>query len=267
MRHLGRFALLSLVWTGLLAWDLAAERLGCGAAAVAIALLAGLLMLSGTETAFYRRRALLDHYLQREGMLFRLLSRRVLILARQLFKSVLLALVLLIAVLSFDRAQWVLLAADVPLLVGLLAALAAFLDREVRSPYRGPLTRHWAVRVNAMALWLTWMLLLFFTPQENYTGLRWEEVLAYGAARPEVACDALAMLARAASVADALGLRSAEHLFADLKDQVQLLTAWAVFIASFGASFVIAWVYSLALTGVLARPWDVWHRDADGQSG
>ncbi len=258
MRHLGRFALLSLVWTGLLAWDLAAERLGCGATAVAITLLAGLLMLSGTEAAFYRRRALLDRYLQREGLLFRLLSRRALIIARQLVQSVGLALILLVAAIGFDGTQWLLLAADIPVLAILLTSFSSLLGGEVRAPYREPIARHWAARTNALLLWVFWMLLLYSTPQENYANLRWEEVLAFGAAQPTVGCDALAVLARLAAVAEALAQWSAQQLFSGLKEPLQALMAWALFLAAFGTSLLVAWTYTRALTGALARPWSVW---------
>jgi hypothetical protein len=258
VRHLGRFALLSLVWTGLLAWDLAAERLGCGAAAVAIALLAGLLMLSGTEAAFYRRRAFIGHFLEPRGLLFCLLSRRALIVTRQLVQAVALALVLLVAAIGFDRAQWLLLAADIPVLAALLTGLSSLLGREVRAPYREPMARHWAARTNALLLWVSWMLLLYYTPQENYADLRWEEVLAFGAAQPAIGCDALAVLARLAAVAEALAQWSAQQLFSGLKDPLQVLMAWTIFLAAFGASFLVAWTYTRALMGALARPWSVW---------
>jgi len=38
--------------------------------------------------------------------------------------------------------------------------------------------------------------------------------------------------------------------------------AWAVFLAAFGASFLLAWIYSRALVGVLARPWDLWRQES-----
>lgn len=129
---------------------------------------------------------------------------------------------------------------------------------EVRDPYSGPMTRHWAAQTNAVLLWLAWILSLFVTPQENDRGLRWEEILTYSAAEPAVGCDALALPARVAAVAEALALWSAQHLFAGLTQPAQALAAWAVFLAAFGTSFLIVWTYSHVLVGVLARPWSIW---------
>lgn len=247
-----------LTWGALLGWHLTADRIGCPIAAALLALTAGLLMLSGTEVAFYRRHAFVSHYLQPRGILFRLLGRRALMLIRQGIRSLLLALLLLTAALSFETAQWLLLLADVFVLSALLAAFSSLVAGEVREPYRHPMGRHWAGRVNAVLLWLALATLMYFTPRENYTDLRWEEVLAFSAAQPAVACDALELLARLAAVAEALSLWSAQHLLVGLKEPTQAIMAWALFLAAFGASFLLAWTYSRALMGIVARPWHVW---------
>jgi hypothetical protein len=113
------------------------------------------------------------------------------------------------------------------------------------------------VRLNALLLWLAWAGLLYQGPMANYTGMRWEEVVALSAAEPDIACDALALAARLASVTAALTLWSAQHLLGGLREPVQVLAAWAVFVGAFGASFLVAWAYSRALAGVLAWPWAV----------
>jgi hypothetical protein len=253
-------ALMLLVWAALLVWHLAGDRLGCPAAALLLALTAGLLALSGTEVAFYRRHAFVSHYLQPGGFLFRFLGRRILMMIREGIKSLFLALVLLVAALGFEPAQWGLLLADVLVLSAMLAAISSSLSEEVREPYPQPMARHWAGRANAVMLWLAWALLMYLSPQENYSHLRWEEVLAFSAAQPAVGCDALGILARLAAVAEALAMWSAQHLLAGLKEPAQVLMAWAVFLAAFGASFLLAWTYSRALTGVLARPWNLWRQ-------
>jgi hypothetical protein len=260
MRHAIRIALMLLVWGTMLGWHLTADWLGCPVAAVLLALTAGLMALSGTEVAFYRRLAFLSHYLESQGRLFRLLGRRVLILIRQGIKSLFLAFLLLIGALSFDWPQWLLLLADVLLLTALLAAFSSLLEDEVREPYRLPMARHWAGRVNAVLLWIAWALLMYFSPQENYAGLRWEEVIAYSAHEPVVDCDALAVLTRIGAVGQALALWFAQNQFSGLQDPDHLLAAWAAFVAAFGASFLIVWAYSRALLGPLARPWAVWRQ-------
>lgn len=255
-----RIAALLSVWGALLGWHLTADRLGCSTAAAVLALAAGVSALAGTEVAFYRRRAFVSRYLEPRGLLFRLLGGRTLILIGQGVRSLLLAFILLIGALSFETAQWQLLLVDIFVFSALLAAFSSLLSGEVRGHYRQPIVRHWAGRTNAVLLWLAWALLMYFSPAEDFSDLRWEEVIAFSAARPAVGCDALALLARFAAVAEALAMWGAQHLFIGLKEPAQVLIAWAIFLAAFGASFLIAWAYSRTLVGALARPWDAWRQ-------
>ena len=262
MQRVARIGLTLLVWGALLGWGLTADRLECTVAAVPIALAAGLIALSGMEVAFYRRHAFLRHFLVPEGLLFRVLGRRVLILLRQGIKSLLVAFVLLIAALGFEWTQWLLLLADIALLTTLLAIFSSLFEGEVREPYRLPMARHWAGKINAVLLWLAWALLMYYTPQENYAGLSWEDVVAHSANESRVGCDALAVVANMGATGEALALWFAQNQFSGLTDPDHLLTAWAAFVAAFGASFLLVWAYSRVLVGALARPWCVW-READ----
>ena len=225
-QHAVRIAAMFLVWCILFGWHLIAPWLGCLASAVVLALAAGLLMSSGTEVAFSRRRVFVSHYLETGGLLFRLLSRRTLILITQGVKALALGLFLLVSVLRLDQTQWLLLLADVLVIAFLLTGFFSILSGEVRNELRGPMVRHWAARVNATLLWLSLVLLMFFSPQVNYSHLRWEEVLAFSAAQPAVGCNSIAVLARFAAVGEALGLWSTQHLFADLRQPAQVFTAW-----------------------------------------
>ena len=262
MQHAIRIGLMLLVWGALLGWGLTADRLECAVTAVPIALAAGLIALVGMEVAFYRRHAFLRHYLIPEGFLFRVLGRRVLIFVRQGIKSLLLAFMLLIGVLGMDWPQWLLLLADVFMLAALLALFSSLFSGEVREPYRLPMARHWAGRINALLLWLAWALLIYYSPQENYAGLSWEQVVAHSAHESRVGCDALAVLANLGATGEALVLWFAQNQFSGLRDPDHLLTAWAAFVATFGASFVLVLAYTRVLIGALARPWCVW-READ----
>ena len=226
-----------LVWALFLVWHLTASRMGCHASAGTLALVAALVMSSGTEVAFSRRRAFISHYLDAEGLLFRLLSRKTLTLISQGIKALLLSIFLLVSVLRLDHTQWLLLLADVPVLALFLAGFSFILEGEMRHEYRGLMARHWAARVNATLLWFGFVLLMFFSPQENYGNLRWEEVLAFSAAEPSVGCDSLAVLARLAAVGEALGLWAAQHLFADLQKPAQVLVAWGSFSSHSGPPF------------------------------
>lgn len=244
-----------VVWMGLLGWGLTADRLPCPLAALALAAVAGLIARSGIESTLVRRRAFAGQYLVPGGLLYRLLTGRVLILIREGAQGLALGLLLLVGALVLAPAEWGLLLADAVLFSVLIAGLTWLLGRQVRGEYRRSLARHGAVRLNAVLLWLAWVCLMGFTPQANYAGLRWEEVLALAAAEPAAACDPIAMLARLASVSSALGLWAAQHLLGGLRDATQVLLAWAVFLGAFGASLLLAAAYSRALAGVLARPW------------
>jgi hypothetical protein len=256
---------LLVVWTGLLGWDLAAGRLPCLVAALALAAVAGLIARSGVESALVRRRAFAGQYLVPGGLLYRLLTGRVLILIRQGAQGLVLGLLLLVGALVLAPVEWGLLLADAVLFAALVAGLTRLLGRQVRVAYRQALARYWAVRLNAVLLWLAWVALMAFTPQTNYAGLRWEEVLAIAAGEPAVACDPVAVLARIGAVGSALGLWAAQHLLGGLRDPTQLLLAWAVFLGAFGASLLLAAAYSRALAGVLARPWGL-AGDASGEA-
>lgn len=251
----GSLLRLLVVWIGLFGWALAADRLPCPLAALALAAVAGLIARSGIESTLVRRRAFAGQYLVPGGLLYRLLTGRVLILIRQGAQGLALGLLLLVGALVLAPADWALLLADGFLFAVLVAGLTRLLGRQVRGEYRQPLARHWAMRLNAVLLWLAWASLMAFTPQANYAGLGWEEVLAFSAAQPAVACDPIAMLARLASVSSALALWAAQHLLGGLRDATQVLLAWAVFLGAFGASLLLAAAYSRALAGVLARPW------------
>lgn len=248
-----RLSSLFVVWAVLLGWALTADRLSCPLATLVLAAAAGLIARYGVEAALVRRRAFVGQYLVAGGRLYRLLTGRALVLSRQGAKGLVLGLLLLVGALGLEPVQWVLLLVDVALFAFLVAVLGQLLERQVRREYLGPLARSWATRLNAVLLWIAWLTLMFSTPQANYAGLRWEEVLALAAAQPAVACEAVAIPARLAAVSSALTLWSAQHLFAGLHEATHVLLAWGVFLAAFGASFLLALAYSSALAGVLAR--------------
>jgi hypothetical protein len=209
------------------------------------------------ETAYLRRRAFIAHYLARTGRLHRLLRPRFLLPLWIALKRLPLALWLLTVTLFFDAVQWWILAADVVLAYGLIHALRALLNGEVHGALQRPLAHLWSRRVNALLLWLALLLQMFFAPQENYAGFSWLEVVDYAAARVDVHCDALALLARLSSVSEALSLWAAQAVFAEFTSLSGLFMAWILFVASFGVSFLFAWAFSDVLLGVAARPWVV----------
>lgn len=243
------------VWTLLAGWAWLAGRLDCGAGAAVIAAVWGLILLAASELALLRRHVFVWAYLTGEGFIARWLGRRALLLAWQAVKSLPLALALVVSLPLLRGPQWLVLLLDVAFLSALLWLLQRALRGEVRPAYRTPLAHAWAHRINSVSVWLGLLLTLLYAAREDYAALGLVEVVRYSAAQVDLGCDALAVLARLGAVAEGALWWAAQRLFSDLGGTPQALVAWSGFIAVFGASFVIAWSYSRALTGVLARPW------------
>ncbi len=244
------------LWGGLLAWSRWAPQVGCPVAALAAAPLWALLMLSGSELALARRASFVRHYLAADGRLARWLGRRLLLLlAWQALKALVLALVLLVGVLSLSPVQWLVLALDLLLFLSLVLVIDWLLAGELNPLFEGVLVRHWAHRLNALLLWLALTATLYFSAHEDYQGMGAVAVVRLSALGVSLGCDALAVLARLGAVGDGLLWWAAGRLFGELRDPTELLLAWVGFLAAFGISFLLAWAYSRALTGILSRPW------------
>ena len=245
------------VWCVLLAWRWTADRLGCMGSVVFIVPLWGALMLAASEIALCRRHAFINQYLSAQGVLALILRGKTFLLFWQGFKALFFTLILLVSALLFDAKQWLVLLADILLLAMLLSVFTSLLRGEVKSSYREPLVHHWTHWVNTLLLWLVSVLVLFFSAQEDYTGMAWDEVVRYGASKVLVGCDALAVLTRISAISEALAWWAAQNILVALQQPLQVLSAWLAFIAMFGLSFLSAWAYSRALTGLLSRPWRV----------
>ncbi len=242
----------------LIAWQQFADVAPCPVAVGLLVLLALAIGTAGLESAVQRRHAFTAQYLAPEGRLFRLLRPGALMLLRQGGTAVLLAAVLTLDALALEAWQRALLLGDALLMAALVGGFARLLAGEARAAYVAPLARRWAVRVNALCVWGVLLLGLLYTPQASLAAMRWEEVISLAAGQVHVACDDVALLARPAAVAGSLMRWGAQNLFADLGDTLQSLFAWLLFLAAFGASFLFAWAYSLALAGVISAPWQAW---------
>ncbi|MEN8129283.1 MAG: hypothetical protein ABFS45_03625 [Pseudomonadota bacterium] len=212
-------------------------------------------MLASSELALFKRFTFIAHYLRPSGVFARLMRRKTLLFLWQGTKALFLTLVLLISATSFDMNQWMVLLADIVLMTALAVMMTWLVRSEVKPDYAEPLAHNWAHRINATLLWLSSVLVMFYTPHENYQGMHWEDVVHFSATQVMVACDTLAVLARLNAVSEALAWWAAQNFLDGLERPAQVLMAWIAFIASFGISFLIAWAYSRALTGVLAKPW------------
>lgn len=263
-----RLLTMSIAWLLLLVWYLNAYRMPCGAAFALALTFAAIVAMSGLEIAFERRRRFLRECLEPDGQLFRLLHRRYLMIALEAVKSAVLAALLLVCTLGFAPRQWSLMFADVLLLGLLLPRFYGLLEGQVRAEYRYAVARRWAMSVSVALLWVESLTGILFAASENYTGLRWQEVIGYGASGPDVLCRPVAELASIAAAIGALGQWSAQNLARSLNDLPQALMASLGLLAYAGLSLLLAYAYSRALIGTVARPWALWstvsrHRPAD----
>lgn len=245
------------VWCGLLGWQWAANRLECLSSVLFVLPLWGILTLAASELALLKRHAFINQYLKPQGVLAWLWRRKTVLLLWQGIKSLFFGLLLIVSAVLFDVVQWLVLLVDVVLMITLVHMITWILRDEVKSSYQEPLARHWAHWVNAVLLWLIFVLIMFFTAHENYQGMAWEEVVHFTVAEVYVSCDVLAVLARINAVSEALMWWAAQNRLGTLENPTHVLLAWIVFVASFGVSFLIAWAYSRALIGVLAKPWQI----------
>lgn len=245
------------LWAGLLAWAWSAPWVGCPVAALVLVPLWLLLTSAGSELALLRRSTFVRQYLEPRGHLARWLGRRLLVLGWQAIKSLVPAVLLLLGVIWLEAIHWAVLAADLLLFATLIFVMDWGLVGELNPAYNAVLVRHWAHRLNALVLWSALTTTLYFSAHEDYRGMGPVAVVRLSAGGVSLGCDDLAVLARLGSASDALLWWAAEHLFGGLSDPAEQAVAWVGFLAAFGASFLLAWAYSRALVGVLARPWQV----------
>ena len=197
---LPRLLTMAIVWLLLLTWQFNAYRSNCVATLALVVLFTLLLFVSGAELALYRRRVFLNECMTHKGLLFRWLRRRYVLLGIELLKSAALAVFLLVSVLSFSPRHWSLLFADVLLVGLLLPRFYGALKGQLREEYRFTTARRWALWVSTLLLWLESILVLVFTVAQDYDGMRWQEVITFGATDPDVLCRPLASLAALADL-------------------------------------------------------------------
>lgn len=255
---LPRLVTMAAVWLLMLVWQFGAVHLDCPATLALLGVFTLLILFSGAETALARRRILLRECIDSGGRLHRVLRRRWVLLAGQVLKSAGLAVFLMVSVLAFTSRHWSLLFADVLLMGLLLPRLYLLFKDQVREDYRYAVARRWAVRVSTLLLWSEAMLVLLFTATQDYMGLRWQEVITYAGSAPEVRCAALQDLGVLTAAVEALGIWSVENLARNLQDPPQALMASVSLLAAAGFALILAYAYSRALIGAVARPWTMW---------
>ena len=245
------------VYLWLAGWRWAADTAPCVAAAVFLLGIWALLLAAGYEWALLRRVGFVNHYLEPGGTLAHVLRRRTLLFLWNAVKNLPAALVLFIATLSLSIHHWLVLAADILVAGTVLALSERVLDREAAPAYARPLARIWTHRINALLLWAALIAVTYYSPHQDFRGLTWELASRTAAAEVQAQCDVVGALSRADAVREALQWWAAQNFLGGLTDAGELMAAWLAFLAAFGVSFFVAWGFSRALMGALARPWQI----------
>lgn len=262
-----RLGTMVAVWLALLTWNLKSTDLDCSPVGLYIAFLTLVLTMSGSEYGYARRRAFLNEQLIAGGWLFRLLDGRFPILARELVKSAVLAVVLLIGALLLEPRQWSLLLADALVLSFVLPRFMASFGGVVREEYRYAMARRWAIWISTLLLWSESLLVMLFSTRSDFLGLRWQEVISYGTPHPALACPQMADLAHYAALLDTLGIWAAQNVARAAHDPSQGLMIWLGWLIALGLAFLFAWAYSQLIVGTLTRPWAAWRNMPRDRSG
>jgi len=253
-----RMLTMTIVWLLLLIWFLEAYRISCAAAALMFVLLTAVLLVAGLERTYFYRRALFNESLEREGILFGLVHNRLLVTARELLVAAALTLILLVSTVTFEARQWSLLFADLLLLTLIIPRIAGGMHQEVRERYRFAMARHWAMWISVWLLWGEAMLVMIFSPRQDFSGMRWQEAISYGVAQPDVACPILRTGASIYTTGESIGVWAVQNAERVSQDPTQAMMIWVGLIALVVLPFLMALAASRALVGIMGRPWAVW---------
>jgi hypothetical protein len=264
---LPRSSSMLVVWFVLLLWQLTARQLG-GSGVLAFALLlAAPVTMAGAERAFCRRHAFRSEYLTGPSWLYRLTGLEPLVFAVEALKALLLALLLMAAAMSLNVRGWSVLLLDVLILSLLMPRLPGLLAGAIKRTYLFALARQWAVWFSTGLLWGQSVAVLLSAGGDDYRGLSWEAALAYSMLDGTVA---------AAGIVDAMlrwqaGVRGlgawAVSVLRDAGDPAQQAAALFVVTAVLLIWLLVAFAYSRAVVGALARPLAIWRPHARPRAG
>lgn len=247
------------VWLVLLGWHFTAGHIGLPGNLLFVALLMVPLCMSGIEAATYRRHAFRAAYLTGPSWLDRLLALEPLLLASEGLKALLLALLLMLATLSLSLREWVLLLLDLCVLALLMPRLPGLLHTSVKPLYLHALARRWAIWFSTALLWLEAVLTLVLARNDSLRGLAWTAAVAY-AAEPLERAGSRGLVAAAQGVYRSLGdlaTWASDRLVHGGDNPAQDLIAALVLAALLLLWFCVAWAYSRALIGTMARPFAI----------
>jgi len=248
------------VWLLLMAWNLSARHIGDLGNLLFLFAIAVPVLMSGAEGAFYRRHAFRNEYLVAPSWLYRLMGFEPWILGAEIVKALLLSLLLLVGTLTLTVREWSVLLLDVFVVALLMPRVPGLLYQAVNETYLYAMSRRWAIWFSTGLLWLDSVLVLALGVKDDYRGLSWVDAVAYGT---NVATGAdegslFELMFRIDAGADGLASWASYQLLHGVGDLAQGVAAAMVLIAVLVVWFVLAWAYSRALVGALARPLAIW---------
>jgi hypothetical protein len=260
-QFLPRLSSMFAVWLLLVSWNLSAPHIGDLGNLVFLVHISVPLSMSGAEAAFYRRHAFRNEYLIQPSWFHRLMGMEPLILGIEIAKALLLAVLLMVGTVALSVHEWALLLLDVLILALLMPRMPALLHSSVNRTYLYAMSRRWAIWFSTLLLWGESVLALLLANSDDYRGLSWEDAVAYSTS-PETAADAtgvIAVMRRIDAGADGLASWSSYQLLHTANvDLAQMLVATMALVSVLLMWFLLAWAYSRALLGTLARVMEIW---------
>lgn len=246
------------VWMALLVWQLSARHTGDLGVLLFLLLLAIPLTMSGVEWASCRRDAFRRQCLTSQGWLDRLVGLAPPVLAMEVAKSAALALLLLTTAVSLDLGRWAVWLLHVLILAMLMPRLPGLLADTVTDAYLFSLSRRAAIWFSTLLLWLEAVVVLLLANGDDYRGLSWREALEYSVPEDVATAQGLVdVMLRLQAGADGMGAWAASVLRLD-GNPVNDWVAFLVLTALVLLRLLVAYAYSRALVGALARPLAVW---------
>jgi hypothetical protein len=248
------------VWLLLVIWNLSARYIGDLGNLLFLIVIAVPVAMSGVEGTFYRRHAFRNEYLLAPSWLYRLVGLEPLIVGSEVVKALLLGLLLMVGTVSLTVREWSVLFLDVFVLALLMPRVPGLLHQTVNRVYLYAMSRRWAIWFSTALLWLDSVLALTLGINNDYRGLSWAEAVAYSTSVGPGVDDGsvVGLMLRVDAGVDGLASWASYELLYGVSDLAQGLAAAMVLIGVLFVRFALAWAYSRALVGAMARPFELW---------
>lgn len=239
-------------------WNLSARYIGDLGNLLFLLVIAVPVAMSGLEGACYRRHAFRNECLLAPSWLYRLVGLDLLIVGAEVVKALLLGLLLMVGTVSLTVREWSVLFLDVFVLALLMPRVPGLLHQTVNRVYLYAMSRRWAIWFSTALLWLDSVLALSLGINNDYRGLSWAQAVAYSTTVGPSVDDGsiVALMLRVDAGIDGLASWASYQLLYGVSDLAEGLAAAMVLIGVLFVRFGLAWAYSRALVGAMARPFE-----------